>query len=269
MMMLGADFLPRFLSAVVAAPLVLLLLWVGGLPLMALAAGALLIGVVEWTRITAPERAVRPLVWAGGTVLGIVLLGGSSGVVYGLAVLPVAFLWLLFLAHRSGCRWPWLTALGAPYLSLSLAALWVLQGESFGRELTVCLFLMVWAVDCGAYFAGRLIGGPKLAPRWSPNKTWAGLLGGMVAAGLVGWMWAGYAGAQVPWAALLIGLCTGLVAQGGDLAESVMKRAFNVKDSGQILPGHGGMLDRIDGLLLALPVFALFQATLGRMLAWW
>ncbi len=270
-MTLGKDFLPRFLSALVVAPLVLLILWMGGLLLLALVGGALLIGTVEWTRITAPAPAVRPLVKAGGTVLVTVLVGcaGMGHLGYGMLVLPVGFLWLLFLAHRSGCRWPWLTAAGAPYLALSLLGVWVLQREPFGRELTVCLVLMVWAVDCGAYFAGRLIGGPKLAPVWSPNKTWAGLLGGMVASGFVGWVWAGYAGAQVPWAALLIGLCVGLVAQAGDLGESVMKRAFNVKDSGQIMPGHGGMLDRIDGLLLALPVFTLFQATLGRSLAWW
>lgn len=215
----GPDLLPRALSAVILAPLVLFILWTGCWALYALVGLALLIGLYEWVTIS---RSV-----------------------------------------------PWIAALGLPYLSLSLVGLWQLQQMEQARELVLCLFLMVWAVDIGAYFAGRMIGGPKLAPKLSPSKTWAGLLGGMAASAVVGYLWASVAGALYPEAALLIGAVVGVVAQIGDLGESMLKRRFGVKDSGHIIPGHGGILDRIDGLLLALPVFALFQATLGRSLGWW
>jgi len=128
------------------------------------------------------------------------------------------------------------------------------------------LFCVVWATDTGAYFAGRSIGGPKLIPSISPNKTWAGLLGGMVAAAIAG----GLVGAINPVlpALALAGLAgiVAVVSQAGDFTESALKRAFGVKDASQIIPGHGGVLDRLDGLLFAAPFVAVCDLIAGRML---
>ena len=109
------------------------------------------------------------------------------------------------------------------------------------------VFAVTWATDIFAYFAGRAIGGPKLAPRISPNKTWAGLIGGMAGAGLLGWRSPDWF--EMEWSFHWMGAPMGLVAQLGDLYESWEKRRAGVKDSGTLLPGHGGVLDRLDGLL--------------------
>ena len=161
---------------------------------------------------------------------------------------------------------------GIPYILLAFACLWWLRAtgdDAVGRGLAFYIVLSVWAVDIGAYFAGRAIGGPKLAPRFSPSKTWAGLFGGMAAAALVGTLWARFSGAGYPELALLLGLLIGIVAQAGDILESACKRKFGVKDSGSLIPGHGGILDRIDGLLAATPCFVLFHVTIGAHLNWW
>jgi phosphatidate cytidylyltransferase len=151
-----------------------------------------------------------------------------------------------------------------------VALIW-LRGDAQGG-LAAILWLMasVWATDTGAYFAGRLIGGPKLAPRLSPNKTWAGLTGAMVAAALVGWA-AALLVPQGPPARVLAAAGAGLaiVAQAGDLLESWIKRHFGAKDSSRLIPGHGGLFDRVDGLLTAAVALAAFQwSTGGLMLSW-
>lgn len=127
----------------------------------------------------------------------------------------------------------------------------VVTRELFGLGITTTLLASVWAVDIGAYFAGRTFGGPKLAPRLSPNKTWSGLIGGAVAATLVLCAFALYHRAGVDALGLSVakGFAIALLAQAGDLFESWMKRRANVKDSGRLIPGHGGVFDRVDGLL--------------------
>ena len=130
------------------------------------------------------------------------------------------------------------------------------------------LLCVVWATDIGAYAFGRLIGGPKLAPRFSPKKTWAGLIGGMLSAAGVGAGIAAWAGlAVVGFGLLSAGLA--VMSQAGDLFESWVKRRFNVKDSSNIIPGHGGVLDRVDGVLpvaVVVAVLALVQG--GGILTW-
>ena len=142
------------------------------------------------------------------------------------------------------------------------ALLWLRDDPVAGRANVLFLLLVVWAGDIGAYLVGRWIGGPRLAPGISPGKTWSGAVGGLVAASVVGLLAAGLlsdgaAGRAIPLAAVL-----GIVAQAGDLLESFVKRRLEVKDSGHLIPGHGGLFDRLDGVLAAAPVAALLALTL-------
>ena len=118
----------------------------------------------------------------------------------------------------------------------------------------IFVFLVVWATDTAAYFSGRLIGGPKLAPRFSPKKTWSGAIGGASAAVVVGLMVALVAGIEGKLWAAAIAFALSVVSQFGDLGESALKRRFDVKDSGALIPGHGGIMDRVDGLVAAMVV---------------
>jgi phosphatidate cytidylyltransferase len=141
----------------------------------------------------------------------------------------------------------------------SLALLWIrdraiYDGYRIGLELLVWVFIVTWSVDIGAYFAGRTFGGPKLAPRVSPNKTWAGLIGGAVAAALFGALWA--VTTHLPQTLLWLAPLFAVAAQIGDLFESWLKRRGGVKDSGTWLPGHGGALDRLDGLVVVAALTA-------------
>ena len=153
---------------------------------------------------------------------------------------------------------------GVVYLAgsgFALVYLRMLPGTGMG--LVWFLLAVVWATDIGAYVAGKRIGGPKLAPVISPNKTWAGLFGGMALAVAFGYGVAAALGARLPQIAALIALPLAVAAQAGDLLKSVLKRRAGVKDSGRLIPGHGGMLDRIDGLVCAAILFALFEAAAG------
>ena len=140
--------------------------------------------------------------------------------------------------------------MGFLYVGHTAFALMVLE---WGTERVVLWVMIVtWSTDIFAYFAGRSFGGPKLAPGISPNKTWSGLIGGMAGAAVLGWIIARLLGLGAPF--LLLGAPMALLAQAGDLFESWIKRRAGVKDSGSILPGHGGLLDRLDGLLPLLVV---------------
>ena len=154
--------------------------------------------------------------------------------------------------------------LGLLYVAVPAASLvWLRQlqiADSANAGIAVVLYplFVVWATDIGAYFAGRRIGGPKLAPTISPNKTWAGLGGGMVAAALVGGICANFSPYPPSWiAGMDLAIILALISQGGDLFESWLKRRVGAKDSGTLIPGHGGLLDRVDGLVFTLPLFAL------------
>lgn len=146
-------------------------------------------------------------------------------------------------------------ALGVIYCGLPVLALVFLRRQEDGLLFAFWAMALVWACDIGAFFAGRSIGGPKLAPRLSPNKTWAGLIGGVIAASVLAGLLHLFAG--LPWRMALATPLLAALAQGGDLYESWLKRQAGVKDSGNILPGHGGVLDRLDGLVPVAPVAAL------------
>jgi len=149
----------------------------------------------------------------------------------------------------------WMAA-GILYISLACVSLIVLRADPMnGRTFVIVLFAVIWATDIGAYIVGRAVGGPKLAPAISPNKTWAGAIGGLACGTAAALVAASLLELRVALLALLVaGAALSVASQIGDLLESWWKRRFHVKDSGHLIPGHGGILDRIDGVLLASPV---------------
>jgi len=257
-----ADLRLRTLSAVVLAPLALAAIWFGGLAWVALLALGFCGLAVEWVQlcgrkalslpgalVTAAVLASGVLALAGLPWFGVVpLLGGA--LLLGLAV-PAG-------PHRAALAW------GVPYLGIPLVALvWLRGGDAIGRADLILVVLVVWTTDIGAYIAGRLFGGAKLAPRISPGKTWSGAAGGLAAAMLLPPALVALSFGWRPEAMLVAGLLS-VLAQAGDLFESGIKRHFGVKDSGHLIPGHGGLLDRLDGLLAAAPAAALLAALAGR-----
>lgn len=177
--------------------------------------------------------------WFGGIAFGVLLLVGG-------ALVLVEWYALVRAMELDGGAKGALMLLGPVLILGAMAGLWFIR-DHLGMTAALWVFGMVWATDIGAYFAGRAFGGARLAPKISPSKTWSGLFGGMIAALVVSATLGDRGGiVGVP---LWIGLFVGLVAQLGDLAQSWMKRRAGVKDSGKLIPGHGGLFDRVDGLL--------------------
>lgn len=255
----------RVLSALVLAPPVLAALYFGA-PysdgLLVLAGGIM---AWEWARLC-NEGALRPsgaLLIAG--VMGAVLAGAFGGQsIAGWILAAGAMAVAVADRGRSPAHSVWLV-LGLVYVASALLAFqWLRQDPALGREIILWLIAAVWATDIGAYFAGRGIGGAKLAPRISPKKTWAGLFGGMLAAAAVGAAAALLVGRPSPYLLAGASAFLAVVAQLGDLFESGLKRRFGVKDSSNLIPGHGGLLDRADGLLagsLGVTLLALAAGT--------
>ncbi len=187
---------------------------------------------------------------ATGVIMAVVALFAAFQGGYALAVLAAAAATAVFyewtrLAKGWGAAW---YIGGFAYALLAaLSLLWVRERAEDGLSLLLWIFIIVWATDIGAYISGRSIGGPKLAPAISPGKTWAGFYGGVAAATLFGGAWVLTTGLH--WLVLLLAPLFSVASQGGDLFESWMKRRAGVKDSGRLLPGHGGVFDRLDGLL--------------------
>ena len=177
--------------------------------------------------------------WFGGIAFGLLLLVGG-------ALLLVEWFQLVRAMGLGSGGKAAFSALGLLLVIGAIGGLWYIR-QNLGMTAALWVFGMVWATDIGAYFAGRAFGGARLAPKISPSKTWSGLIGGMIAA-LVASATIGDRGGIVG-VPLWIGLFMGLLAQLGDLGESWMKRRAGVKDSGKLIPGHGGLFDRVDGLL--------------------
>ncbi len=150
------------------------------------------------------------------------------------------------------------SAFGVVYVvAPCLAVLWLRDVAVAGREIMLWLAVTVWTTDMAAFAVGKAIGGPRLAPAISPAKTWAGFVGGLAGAMLVSMVMASLLQLPLAGAGLVLGAAVGLAAQGGDLLESGLKRRFGVKDTGHLIPGHGGVLDRLDAMLTAAPFVAL------------
>lgn len=224
----------------------------------------------EWVKLTGEGRFGATGAALAFTVVVIVASAVAGQPALALAGAAVASLVVYVFAWRSGRDHPRWIAVGPLYIGLpAVALIWLRGGDEQGRQLILWLLLTVWATDIGAFFAGRLIGGPLLAPRISPKKTWAGLAGAIVSAGIVGTV-ASSVDSAAPATVLLAaaGVLLAIVAQAGDLGESWVKRRFGAKDSSQLIPGHGGLFDRVDGLIAAAVVLGLWQWISGGGLAW-
>jgi phosphatidate cytidylyltransferase len=183
------------------------------------------------------------------------VLGGTVFAVFVAAVATAMFYEWTRLVRRRGAVW---YARGFLYALIpALALLWIRERDAHGLELLIWVFIVTWSTDIGAYFAGRRFGRRKLAPAISPGKTVEGLYGGIAAATLLGGAWALATGLGV--ALLALAPVLAVAAQAGDLFESGMKRRAGVKDSGTWLPGHGGVLDRLDGLVAVAVLTAAAQ----------
>lgn len=257
----------RALSALVMAPPALLAAWAGGYAFAALIALAAALMGWEWHRMLNGGFTLSGRVAALGCAVASLLAVARPDI--GLAMVALATLASAGLAggDRSGRAW---AAFGALYAGLpSVALVWLRADVAAGNAVIWWLLLVVWSTDIGAYAFGRLIGGPKLLPVISPKKTWAGLVGGMISAGIAALLVALAVGASVGLAVFAAGAVVAVVAQVGDLFESWIKRRCNVKDSSNIIPGHGGVLDRVDGLLTAALVVAALTLATGRTVLDW
>lgn len=261
------ELMARVGSAVVLAPAVLAVAYFGPPYFEGLLAVSAAILAWEWARLCGADRAATTAVIVTGIVLAaIVLMVGGHGV-GAYAALVLGTLALAVMAR--GTHRLWLAA-GVLYIGVPLVAFaWLRADPALGRVTVLWLFAVVWATDVGAYAFGRLIGGPRLAPHISPKKTWAGLIGGAACAVVAGAAAASLlAKEEVASVALFSGV-VGVVSQAGDMFESGVKRHFQVKDMGTLIPGHGGLFDRVDGLLAAIVLVAVIHWVGGRqVLAW-
>ena len=245
----------RILSSIVLIPAVVAATWFGDTAFRAVAA---LIGVLiyyEWSTITGlAQKSVRGNAWGWLSVVSVcanMLFGAPD---FTLPLLSGFAMTAAILAlFRRVCVW---LPIGIVYAGLSAVAMAAIRGnDAVGFGAMIFVFAIVWSTDILAYFVGRAIGGPKLAPRISPGKTWSGAIGGTIAGILAGLAVTLSIFQTVSLWHVLVALLLSVSSQIGDLFESFIKRRFGVKDSSRLIPGHGGVMDRVDGL-----VFACFAA---------
>lgn len=263
----GRSLMLRIASAAVLLPVAIAAVAYGRPWFDALLALTAFLMAREWARMTGGGVKGATYLLAGVSLLLVLSLPFEVDGRILIGSLVAGTILLYGLARLSGAQTPKLLAFGLPAVVLPCAAFVWLRAD-YGVETVLWLMSIVWATDTGAFFFGRIIGGPKLAPKLSPNKTWAGLLGGMLSAGLVG---AGVAAAcgGSPFILAPLAIVLAVISQGGDLGESALKRRFGVKDSGKIIPGHGGVLDRVDGLMPVAPLVALLILVSGRSIMEW
>jgi phosphatidate cytidylyltransferase len=274
----GQSVGQRWLTAAIAMPVVLVFAWFGGWLAFVALGLVVLLGTVELHNMLL-HVGYRPLVWIS-FALSILFLIAAMFPSYRLSIIEislgvsllVSFSWLFFRKRLDGAMVDWaLTMAISLYLGWPTSFMLLLRGYTpatfqgsgavtlpTGAWWLLVVLLGVWGFDAAAFFSGRYFGRHKLAPEISPGKTWEGVVGGLVLS-ITAALVLTVVPLHVPWYfAILLGVLVGMAATLGDLAESLIKRQTHVKDSGQIMPGHGGMLDRIDSLLFAVIVVYIF-----------
>ena len=264
----GGGIQRRLVSALTLAPVALAAVYFGSpwFELLTTLAAALM--AWEWDRLCGRSFG------AGGWVTMAALMAVGAACLAGRFDLALAIPILAAAAAYPVCRLaarphPLWIAAGPLVLGLPCAALMWLRADPLdGPAVTFWLLGVLWTTDVTAYLVGRAVGGPRLAPRISPGKTWAGLGGAVAGASLWGLVWVSWIGAG-SWLLVPLAAAVSVVAQGGDLGVSLVKRRFGAKDASNLIPGHGGVLDRVDGMLTAAPALAAFEiATSGGIVSW-
>jgi len=288
------QMIKRVATAAVLIPIVLLLVWKAPLYILALVAGSVaLLAIAEFLKL-ATHYAVQPLVAATYTFVALFFvfvivastnrtpLVETTALLYGIALATALapFVFLTLAMRRTGLANGYpaaaASAFGFTYIAVPMALLVAIREQPAGAIWTTYTLLAVWAGDVFAYFVGKALGHHRMSPVISPKKTWEGAAASVLASVIVGTLWMQHApgisaallriglmerrdgmwGLEQPhlWPIILLSAAVNIAAQLGDLVESLIKRGAGVKDSGSILPGHGGMLDRIDAMLFAVPI---------------
>lgn len=255
----ASELVLRTISGVAMIAAALATAWAGGLPFVVFWTLAGVAVGVEWAWLTvaeaAPRRRAARIVAAALAITGVVL--GLS--LYSLAspfwIVAVIALGAAATAVAAGPAR--VAAAAVPYGAAAFVGAMLLRRDPVdGLLATLWLFAVVWATDIAAFFVGRSVGGPKLAPSLSPKKTWSGAIGGATAGVIAGVSVAAAGGATTLWPVAIVALVASIAAEAGDLFESGMKRLYGAKDSSKLIPGHGGLMDRLDGFLFAATVAA-------------
>jgi phosphatidate cytidylyltransferase len=250
----------RTLSGIVLAAIMVGSLIFGGWVFAIVVVAAAIAAIREWHRLLNAGRLALEMIPTSLAVAGAAAIAhvqGSSSLALLVIGLGGAAAAAFAALRRLPVLWPlpW-HAFGALYIGFTVLALVILRDQPHGIAIVGALFVAVWTADTGALVFGRMIGGPKLAPDLSPNKTWAGFLGGTAAAAAAEVLYAFFLDGSSG-EAVLFGIVLAIAGHVGDLFESWVKRQFHAKNTGRLIPGHGGMLDRIDSLLFAAPICAL------------
>jgi phosphatidate cytidylyltransferase len=244
----------RIVSGVALAAAALALTYAGPLPFALMVTAFVAVMAWEWGRLVCSSGIDAAWAIQVGATAGGALLAAWDCPGCGLLAIVAGTL-AVFLLRRMemGTAQSWWAATGVYYVGLpSIALVWIRSDPEFGWVAVLFIFITVWTTDTAAYIFGKSIGGPLLAPDISPKKTWAGFAGGLICATVLGSaVLIGVAGAQLWWPVIVLSAAVSLVSQAGDLGESSIKRLFGRKDSSGIIPGHGGVLDRVDGLVFA------------------
>jgi len=269
----GGELVLRVCSALVLVPIAIGTAYLGGWP-FAVFWGLAAMGVLwEWISLVARSDH-RTVLMTGGASLALAVALVATG--HLLAAVIVLAISTLGVAALAPAKWRTWIAAGVPYAGALGVAPVVLRSDSEDGFLAVIfLFAIVWTTDVVAYFSGRAIGGPKLMAQVSPKKTWSGAIGGTLAAVVVAFVLAKMMAVSGLFAIAMLAVVLSICAQGGDLFESFLKRRFGAKDSGHLIPGHGGLMDRLDGFITASVVAALigllrggFEAPGRGLLVW-
>lgn len=259
----ASELVLRVASALVLAPLAIGTAYLGGWLFVVFWGVAALIVYWEWTSLMAGADR-RSVLMAGSAGLALALaLAGAQRFRSAVIVLAMGALGAAALSGRGQRGW---AAGGVCYAgAVGIAPVMLRSDDAYGFTAVLLLFAVVWATDIAAYFAGRAIGGPLLMPRFSPKKTWSGAIGGVAAAVIAAIVLAKTAGLSGLPAIAIIAVLLSAVSQAGDLFESAFKRKFGAKDSGHLIPGHGGLMDRLDGFVAA----SLVAVSIGLVRGGW